>query len=98
MPLSTRPPATERFHALNAGVVAAVRQRSPMTSFTVNMSIADVVDDIEKVARCFDTPPVLIAHSMGAISLHSSTRRRTRSAHLYWADAGRAVERRRNTA
>jgi hypothetical protein len=23
----------------------------------VKMSIADVVDDIDKVARCFDTPP-----------------------------------------
>src|SRR5260221_664798 len=33
-----------------------------------DMSIADVVDDIDKVARCFDTPPVLIAHSMGGLA------------------------------
>ena len=32
------------------------------------MSITDVVDDIDKVARCFDTPPVLIAHSMGGLA------------------------------
>lgn len=34
----------------------------------VTMSIADVVDDIAKVARGFDTPPVLVAHSMGALA------------------------------
>ena len=34
----------------------------------MNMSIADVVDGIEKVARCFDTPLFLIAHSMGGLA------------------------------
>jgi pimeloyl-ACP methyl ester carboxylesterase len=34
----------------------------------VNMSIADVVDDIDKVARCFASPPVLIGHSMGGLA------------------------------
>ena len=29
-------------------------------------SIADYVSDVEQVARQFDTPPVIIAHSMGA--------------------------------
>jgi len=53
-------------HALNwrgRGGSAAINDDS-----FVNMSIADVVDDIEKVARCFDTPPVLIAHSMGGLA------------------------------
>ena len=67
-------------HALNwrgRGGSAAINDDS-----FLNMSIADVVDDIEKVARCFDThrssSPI-----PWAVSLHSSTRRRTRSAHLY---------------
>src|SRR5260370_31359785 len=50
-------------HALNwrgRGGSAAINDDS-----FENMSIADVVDDIDKVARCFDTPPVLIAPSMG---------------------------------
>jgi pimeloyl-ACP methyl ester carboxylesterase len=34
----------------------------------VNMSIADVVDDIDTVARCFGMPPVLIGHSMGGLA------------------------------
>ena len=53
-------------HALNwrgRGGSAAINDDS-----FVKMSIADVVDDIEKVARCFDTPPVLIAHSMGGLA------------------------------
>jgi pimeloyl-ACP methyl ester carboxylesterase len=67
-------------HALNwrgRGGSAAIDDDS-----FVNMSIADVVDDIDKVARCFDRPPVLIAHSMGGLAAQLS-RRRTRSAHLY---------------
>ena len=32
------------------------------------MSLADVVDDIAAVARGFDTPPVLVAHSMGGLA------------------------------
>jgi pimeloyl-ACP methyl ester carboxylesterase len=53
-------------HALNwrgRGGSAAINDDS-----FVNMSIADVVDDIEKVARCFDTAPILIAHSMGGLA------------------------------
>src|SRR5712671_3299793 len=53
-------------HALNwrgRGGSAAIDDDS-----FVKMSIADVVDDIDKVARCFDTPPVLIAHSMGGLA------------------------------
>src|SRR5712671_5591221 len=53
-------------HALNwrgRGGSAAINDDS-----FVKMSIADVVDDIEKVARCLDTPPVLIAHSMGGLA------------------------------
>lgn len=53
-------------HALNwrgRGGSAAINDDS-----FVKMSIADVVDDIDKVARCFDTPPVLIAHSMGGLA------------------------------
>ena len=53
-------------HALNwrgRGGSAAIND-----DLFVNMSIADVVDDIDKVARCFDTPPVLIAHSMGGLA------------------------------
>jgi pimeloyl-ACP methyl ester carboxylesterase len=53
-------------HALNwrgRGGSAAINDDS-----FVNMSIADVVDDIDKVARCLDTPPVLIAHSMGGLA------------------------------
>ena len=53
-------------HALNwrgRGGSAAIND-----DLLVNMSIADVVDDIDKVARCFDTPPVLIAHSMGGLA------------------------------
>ena len=53
-------------HALNwrgRGASAAINDDS-----LVKMSSADVVDDIEKVARRFDTPPVLIAHSMGGLA------------------------------
>jgi pimeloyl-ACP methyl ester carboxylesterase len=53
-------------HALNwrgRGGSAAINDES-----FVKLSIADVVDDIDKVARCFDTPPVLIAHSMGGLA------------------------------
>src|SRR5260370_34480458 len=52
-------------HALNwrgRGGLAAIDGDS-----FVNMSIADGVDDIDKVARCFDTPPGLIAQSMGGL-------------------------------
>ena len=34
----------------------------------VTLSLADVVDDIDKVARRFDTPPILVAHSMGGLA------------------------------
>jgi non-heme chloroperoxidase len=80
-------------HALNwrgRGGSAAINDDS-----FVNMSIADVVDDIDKVARCFDTPPVLIAHSMGACC--TALRVGARGRRTCAADAGRAVERRRNT-
>ena len=66
MPLSTYAAAGYEVHALNwrgRGGSAAINDDS-----FVSMSIADVVDDIEKVARCFDTPPVLIAHSMGGLA------------------------------
>src|SRR5258708_10572403 len=53
-------------HALNwrgRGGSAAINNDS-----FVNMSIADVVDDIDKGSRCFDLPPVLIAPSMGGLA------------------------------
>ena len=53
-------------HALNwrgRGGSAAIND-----DLFVKMSIADVVDDIEKVARRFNMPPVVIAHSMGGLA------------------------------
>ncbi|MBM7046311.1 alpha/beta hydrolase [Rhizobium lusitanum] len=34
----------------------------------LTMSIADVVHDISKVAQQFESPPILVAHSMGALA------------------------------
>ena len=41
----------------------------------VNMSITDVIQDIDKVARLLDTPPVLLGHSMGGLAaqIYAST-------------------------
>jgi pimeloyl-ACP methyl ester carboxylesterase len=42
---------------------------SPLTDAVfVSMSIADVVDDINRVAGRFDVPPVIVAHSMGGLA------------------------------
>ena len=99
-PVYARTCAGYEVHALNPWRGRGARSAAINDdSRSLNMSIADVVDDIEKVARCFDTPPVLIAHSMGGLAareaLHASARHEV--ARTCTADAGRAVERRRNT-
>src|SRR5258707_1202364 len=75
-------------HALNwrgRGGSAAINDDS-----FVKMSIADVVDDIEKVARCLDTPPVLIAHSMGGLAaqLYTSAQHRMNCPSAIWTRHG----------